>query len=162
MTQTQTQIQTTSAQAIIAVLGKLSRTRKTRVFFQRKVVHDLMASLYPAWQDAMVEIALAPGFDENPGFYRTMRYAYVSSMRLEDLNDYQLRIRKTYHEWRAQLYRDSPVALTIATRICHYEDSVNAIAKSEHIHHTTVIRLLHYALNEYAILAGWGDQMAKP
>lgn len=149
-------------QEIIPVEGKLSGDRQVRVYFQRKVVHDLMASLHDTLQDAMVEIAIAPRLYDNPGFFRTMSYGRVAGMKAADLNDYQIQVKKNYQDWCNTLMRyNSGMALSIARRISQEEQSVHEIRMAENISPKTVIRLLQYGLNEYSIIAGWGDVIGQ-
>lgn len=144
---------------IVAVEGKVSGERRTRVFFQRKAVHDLMAQLNNTLQDAMVEIAIAPQLYDNPGSFRMMNYGRVSGMSAGDLTAYQLTVKKTYQDWCKRLTTYSPTSLSIAKRVCQEEQSINQIRTGEYISEKTAVRLLQYALNEYSILAGWGNQI---
>jgi len=143
---------------IVAVQGRLSGERQTTVFFQKKAVYELMASLTGPMQDAMVEIAMAKNLIDNPGFYRTMGYGRVSGMKAEDLSAWAMDINKRYAEWRGVLWKYSPMALTICCRVCQEEHSIDQIKTDERIGRDTANRLLRYGLNEYCVLAGWGDQ----
>lgn len=146
---------------IIAVEGKISGERKARVFFRRKVIHELMGDMPGPHQDAMVEIAIAKRLIDNPGFFRTMSYGRVSGMSADELSNWQIDVNKRYGEWRRQLYGYSPIALSICTRVCQDEDSIDQIRNDEHIDWGTAYKLLHYGLNEYSIISGWGDQIKK-
>lgn len=145
-------------QEIIPVEGKLSGDRQVRVFFRKKVIHDMMEALPGPLQDAMVEIGIAKSLIDNPGFFRTMSYGKVAGKRCEDLTAWQIDVNDRYGEWRKQMYGYSPIALSICTRVCQEEHSIDQIKQDERIGRDTAMKLLVYGLNEYSIIAGWGDQ----
>lgn len=128
-------------------------------FFQRRAVASLMASLNDTLQDAAMEICLAPSVYMNPGKFRMMNYGRVSGMGPADLSAYMLDMKKKYEEWCRLLMARSPMALSICKRVCQEEHSLDVIRKDERISEKTALRLLQYGLNEYSIIAGWGDQI---
>lgn len=150
-------------------------TRSNVEFFQRKAVAKIMAQLNPSLQDAAMEICLAPQVYENPGKYRAFGYGRVAGMSPAELSAYMLDVKQRYEEWMSRMNGLKPfkvfmasgkpmyvmpqVPRSVCLRMCQMEESVDHVARSEKIGHMTTIRFLQAGLNEYSIIAGWGNQI---
>lgn len=151
-----------SEKEVVEAYRKITGERKERAFFMRKSTKNLMDKLTSYMQDAMVHICLAKQFYESPAGYRSMNLmASGGGMSNEDLTNFQLHVKKNYEEWRGVLFQLSPMGLSIAERVCQDEESLESIRKGERMSHGTAEKLLHFALNEYCHIAGWGEQIKK-
>lgn len=150
-------------------------SRENVEFFQRKAVAKVMEQLNPILQDAAMEICLAPMVYENPGKVRMMTYGRVSGMPPAEFSAYILDVKRKYEDWRKRMSSDKPLritmangkpmfivaakALTVCLRVCQEEHSITSVRLDESISEKTAIRLLQHGLNEYSVIAGWGDQI---
>lgn len=131
--------------------------------FMRKTTANLLARLNDKLQDAAVRIGEAPALFDAKARYIAMNYgAQAGYGGGECTHEQYLRMLKRiriYTEWHRRMVRCSPMSLSACERVCQREDSLDQIRKDERIDWDTALKLLQYGLNEYAILAGWGDQI---
>lgn len=133
-------------------------TKSNVGFFRRAVVQKALSNLNNVLQDAAVEIGIAQHLYGGNVGYRVMNYGRVSGMGREDLSAYQIDMKKRYERWHVAM-KDNPQTLEICKRFCQNEESVNSLKLDFGITERRVIIRLQYALNEYALIAGWGNQL---
>lgn len=137
----------------------IETTQKRVGFFMREVVHRVVQAMSGPLQDAAVEIGMSKKLQDNPGFYRMMKYDRISGMAPEELKAYQIDILARYGRWRDNLLKESPQTLNMVTSFCQEEESIDSLRKRFHISERKAKWRLIYGLNEYSVLAGWGNQI---
>lgn len=143
----------------------LIRSDRNRAgYFQRKVVANVVAKLSDRLQDAAVRIGNAPALYDARAKWRMMSYGQVFGAAAAGDPEADLRrtidLIRLYESWRGRMFKSGPMAMSICEHVCQQEESVYAVARRERMDSDTVIRFLQFGLNEYSILAGWGDQIA--
>lgn len=145
------------------VFGRIIRVEATRgnvEYYQRAVVVNVLAKMNNTLQDCSVEIALAKAMFDLTGGYRTMGYGRVKGMTREDYSAYMMDVKRKYTEWNKSMQK-TPATLAIVKSFCQDEDSIDSIRKKHRISERRALWRLIWGLNEYSILAGWGNQIGE-
>lgn len=134
-------------------------TTQTNIgYFMRKVVRDTLAKTNDTLQDAAIEIAIGRTLYDNPGGFRMMSYGRIKGLSQEDLKAYQITIKKRYEAWHGAL-KDRNEVILLVKEICQDEKSIDFVRKEFKISEKTAFQWLQEGLNEYALIAGWGNQI---
>ncbi|MET3414813.1 hypothetical protein [Methylobacterium sp. 1030] len=132
-------------------------------YFQRAHVAKVLARLNNTLQDAAVHVAYAPMLWDAPKEYRMMNYgARSGGMRPIGAEESEGRInflverKKVFVRWRKAAPQN---AILTCEDFCQRELSLYAIREKHNVSWDTAMERLQVGLNEYAIAAGWGDQI---
>lgn len=137
--------------------------QKHTLIVRRKSTADIMKDLNNTLQDAWLEICLGPyALRADPIGFRTMRWRADGGggKTAADLSAYMVDVKKRYLAWRRYMSARYPLSMSICERVCHDGDTLRQIRRDECIGYNNAKHLLQFGLNEFSVLAGWGNQIA--
>lgn len=147
-------------QSKAAQVVRIEATQKNIEYFQRACVREVLSKLNNQLQDAALEIAKARYmYDvQGAGRYQTVNLANARGYSGGEWGAYMLTILNRYDVWKKGMQKN-PQTLSITLNFCQHEISIDALRKFHRISERLTLKRLQWGLNEYAIIAGWGNQI---
>ena len=136
--------------------------RTTTECFRRSYVVRTLAKFNETLQNAAIKINEGPKLYQAYARYGMFTYGNVYGRGPDDIPEFLIekwaREKQVYEAWHKRMLR-YPLAYSLALRFCQDETTIKALRRAENLTDTTVFALIQFALNQYAVIAGWGDQI---
>lgn len=142
-----------------------ARDLKHAFIVRRKSTADLqdeLRAVSPRLDDAWNEIGAAPAALKADAIgFRAMNWGRVGGMSGEELSAYMIDVKARYLKWTAHMTKSAQLSMFICQRVCQDAEALRKVRDDMGMGYERARGMLFHGLNQYSILAKWGDHLKE-